>query len=754
MRAYTNFEVHLDVANPSRGGFHSKGYLFTNANKSWSIIGSTNLTLFALKKNVEWNVYNTDSNLNLEARTAFDILWQNTLELSQQLIKEYQDVLEIAIERWDMDYVVDDVKEKPNYMQQKALKELKRYRDMGVDKALIIAATGSGKTHLAAFDVSYFRPAKTLFIVHRETILKDAQSVFKRILPDYYSFGFLTGNKKDYSADIIFATNITLANHLDLFEAESFDYIVFDEVHHASASTYQKIWDHFTPQFRLGLTATPERRDDPDSIFHLFEHNVPLDLRLRDAIEYNLVVPFHYYGIRNQLIDYGTQEASQIIRDMAQEENVFFVKEELSKYLPQDKLKALVFCIDINHAKRMSELMSDVGFNTTYLIGHHNTTERMQTFKNLQEENHPLEMIFAVDILNEGVDIPKVNLVMFLRPTESPIIFLQQLGRGLRKVKGKSHLTVLDFIGNSYKRSVQVLRALGSLHPHEIIEKQTLIDLLRTDFEALDLPGVKINIDTLSKEEMIQSIESENFNLRKYLEADYKNFKHYIKSPSYPSHMDYLKHDVAPDLVRFINAKIGTKNSSYYTFLKRLGEPVPAITDSGLKVLNQISELLPLVRFEEFLILKLLMQKAAINMTDLIQESHDQFEMVREDHIDNALMHLESLGLIKNQKPDINRHFDLESPEFMDHVFDLIDYGLDRYQRDFENFSGDFKPYMVYTKKQVSMMSLQDKIYTYIKGTKIERDGTVYIYVNLTKDDSTAEHLKYNDYFYDAKTFI
>ena len=246
-------------------------------------------------------------------------------------------------------------------------------------------------------------------------------------------------------------------------------------------------------------------------------------------------------------------------------------------------------------------------------------------------------------------------------------------------------------------------------------------------------------------------LKTENPN-KKY--RDYKNFKQYVGATSFLSHMDYLRHDVAPDLIRFINAKLGKKNSSYYTFLKKIGEPVPPITDVGLITINQISELLPLVRFEEFQVLKSLVSQESIERNDLILECHNNFNLFREDHLDHALMHLESIGLIEVTTHEINRQFNLESPEFLNYISDLLEYGLERYKREFGGFKEDFKIYSTYTKKQVSMMSMQDKIYTYIKGTKIEKDGTVYIYVNLKKADSTADHLKYNDYFYDPKTFI
>lgn len=752
---YPNFEARLEMNHFKDVGFHTKGYLFSFDSTTLTLIGSTNITLFALKRNIEWNAHSSDHAFYEETWLAFEDLWHFLTPLTTELIRVYEKTLEIALERWDMDYVLESKQEKPNSMQRKALKELKRYRDMGVNRALVIAATGSGKTHLAAFDVNYFKPSRMLFVVHRDTILNEAKNVFKRILTMPYTFGLLTGNQKDYDADILFASNLTLVNHLTFFEPESFDYIIFDEVHHAKASTYQKIWSYFKPQFILGLTATPERTEDPESIYDLFENNVPLDLRLREAIEFELVVPFHYYGIRNTLLDYSHNEASKIIKDMAQDNNIAFIIQQLEKHRPDEKLKALAFCVDVNHAKTMSELFNATGYHTTHLVGRHATVERLQAFHALQDDHHPLEIIFTVDILNEGVDLPKVNMVLFLRPTESPIVFLQQLGRGLRKVDGKTHLIVLDFIGNSYKRSVQIVRALGALHPHEVLEKRTLVDLLRTDFQALELPGVKIRIDQLSKEEMIEGIESTNFNQRRYLIKDYQLFKKYLQTDAPPAHQDYLEHDVAPDLMRFLKTKIGQKNNSYYNFLKKIGEVVPPFDELDINIIDSLSSLLPLVRDEEYLIIEALIKDNRLSTIQLRDKIQDKKGYIRDNHLTHAQMHLTSKKLLKPITDELYElNFTLDTPEFKEHLEDLVLYGLGRYDKEFGESREDLKLYAYYSTEQVMLATLQEKVYVYQKGTKIEKDGTVYIFANLKKEEGILEHLKYNDLFVDEKTFL
>ena len=576
-KEYDNFECHLDYECFGDIGFHTKGYLFEYDDSIELIIGSSNITRFALLKNYEWNV-SLISKDNLDsfndALNEFEMIWDKTLDLNTKLIEKYRLQLDYAIEKWDMDYVnTMDAKINPNSMQRKALRELRRYRDTGVKKALIISATGSGKTYLAAFDARNFGAKRLLYIVHRESILKDAKETFVKIFGAERTYGFYTGNENSLEADFIFATSNMLGKHLDSFKKDEFDYIIYDEVHHVVAETGKKIFEYFKPEFILGLTATPERMDNQD-IFNLFDQNVPFELRLRDAINNDLVVPFHYYGIRDQLVDYSSKDKMTIAKNIAEQNNIEFIKSQIEKYRkPGEKLKCIAFCTNIQSCRLMAEELYEEGYHTISLTGINDTGTRIKAFKDLQDENNLLEIICTVDILNEGVDIPQVNMVLFLRPTESQTIFIQQLGRGLRKYPGKDYVTVLDFIGNNYDRAVQIAMALGTLGKTTYMEKAYLKEMIRTNFKSLDIPEVKIEIDDLSKEEIINFIDKTNFNSRSFLEKDYKNFKSYINNGSYPNHMDFLNSDVSPDLIRIIKSTIsGSKNKSYYTFLKKIDE--------------------------------------------------------------------------------------------------------------------------------------------------------------------------------------
>ena len=393
----------------------------------------------------------------------------------------------------------------------------------------------------------------------------------------------------------------------------TYDVLVVDECHHAVADSYKKIIEYFKPEFLLGLTATPERMDNQD-VLELFDRNVPYELRLRDAIINDLIVPFHYYGIRDQLVDYGLPKAQErkMLAQLADAEHCSFIHDEIEKHRPEGKLKALVFCRNITHARQMSEALNEY-YQTAYLTGKNTVGERIRAYNDLQDDHSNLEVLCSVDILNEGVDIPGVNMVVFLRPTESSTVFIQQLGRGLRKYDNKPYVTVLDFIGNSYKRSVQIALALGSLAQNLVLEKRLMMQLVKDDFKALDLAdyGVEIHIDDLSKEEIVDYLEQENFNSLAYMKQDYENFKKYINSQDAPRHMDYLNNDCAPDLQRFMSIKIGGKKTGcYYEFLSGIEEEnLPVFSLEQISFLKYASALLPLVRPHEFLILEALLHE-------------------------------------------------------------------------------------------------------------------------------------------------
>lgn len=744
---YENFQCHVDFESFGDNGFHSKGYLFEIDGKYEFLVGSTNITRFALIKNIEWNVSLTreiNNDTIKEVINEFNYLWNKTIPVSEEIIKLYTIQISYAIEKWDMDYVTnyENKAAVPNAMQRRALKELRRYRDTGVKKALIIAATASGKTYLAAFDAKNYDAKRLLFIVHRDTILEDARRTFQNVFLSKRTYGMFTGQEKNIGADFIFATNTMMAEHLDYFDKNEFDYIVFDECHHVTASTYQKILNYFSCGFLLGLTATPERMDNQD-VFEMFDKNVPYELRLRDAIRNDLVVPFHYFGVRDELVNYSSKDKSDFLNEYFKEGHIEFIAKQIEEHRPAGKLKAVAFCKSIIHAKEMAHAMSEMGYCTTSLTGQNLTGERLKAYSDLQDDTNPLEIIFTVDILNEGVDVPGINMVLFLRPTESQTIFIQQLGRGLRKHIGKDFLTVLDFIGNSYDRSIQIALGLGTLSQSSYIEKALLKQLIRDDFKALNLNNVEIHFDEFSKDEILKCIENTNFNRTDFLKQDYFNFKKYLCLEIPPKPMDFLVSDCAPDLMRFTKSKIGNKkNMSYYMFLKKIEEDVPSFDDEQINVLNKIDDMLPLTRREEFLILKSLIDGEEKDISEL-----KNTKRITEITIKSAVNNLIKQKIVVKKDGKLSLNCSVINDTFIQWVEDSLEYGLQRYEVEFGDFEGAFKQYANYAKDKI-ILELDGEQKSYQSGTKYNTEtGETYIFVGLRKDYSEKENFNYKDKF-------
>ena len=761
------FDCHLDKdcfidKSGNKVGFHSKGYLFKFYDHNELLVGSSNITVYALLKNVEWDVSLIDDDIYSQAMTEFDYLWNKTHSLSRDLIAEYRTRLFYAIERWDMDYDVANADTKPNYMQRTALKELNRIRAMGNTKALVCAAAGSGKTFLAAFDARNFNPDRLLYIVQEGSILMKSYETFSKVFGADKTYGIYNKDFKEINADFLFSTNITMANSLELFDRRHFDYIIIDECHHATAETYKKIIEYFEPQFLLGITATPERMDGED-VFGLFDQNIPYELRLRDAIVNGLVVPFKYYGIRDEFIEYGiaATKGHKFVEQFSDENHCDFIYNMIEKHrLPGGKkLKALAFCRDISHAIRMSQAMGEY-YNTRYLTGKNTVGERVRAYKELQDDDDDLEILFTVDILNEGVDIPGVNMVLFLRPTDSQTIFIQQLGRGLRKYENKDFVTVLEFIGNDYKRSVQIAFALGGLSENFVVEKKLISALVKDDFKSIGLMdyGVEIHIDDLSKKDIICFIDEVNFNTKKYLEQDYLNFKKYIGSEEYPRHVDYLNNDYAPDIMKFMQSRIhGVKSKSYYSFLKAIDEKnIPSFDERQEAFIDYVSDMLPIVRPDEYLIIEKLLDNVGECSVDELEEYvKNSVEHYSPDMFRHALKYMHKKGRVLCSD-QIVRFNDINiTVEFDEYLRDLISYGIGRYDVEFYEINNStqrlFKLWAKFKKRQIKELLQKDPDDIQL-GTNVY-DGVAYAYVTIHKASSTKENLKYVDGYIDSRTF-
>lgn len=583
LKDITGDNVELKFYRESSGkknrSFHPKAYMFEFENDEGEIyIGSSNISESALTSGIEWNYKFLKENQPADYKyykEKFEDLFCN----------EAVDIDDKELEFYDKHWrkpkinVLDDYDTyglnqpniktlfQPRGAQINALYNLKKNRLEGFDKGLVVAATGIGKTYLAAFDSQKFK--KILFVAHQEEILKQARATFESIRPNDSS-GFFMNTKKDKNVNMLFATTQTLGKdkylNEEYFEKNRFDYIVIDEFHHAVATTYQKIINYFQPEFLLGLTATPDRMDNKD-VFAICDENLVYEISLWSAINKGYLVPFHYYGIYDESIDYSKIKF----------ENGKYNEEELQKALNIHKRAELVikhyklhknkktlgFCINKGHAEYMAEQFTKAGIPACAVYSGKQKGEYAQdvqeAIKALKEDS--IKVIFSVNMFNEGIDIKLVDTVMFLRPTQSPTIFLQQLGRGLRLCNGKSCLNVLDFIGN-YKKSEMIPYLLSGDIKKEYKNVETTY-LLKNENYPQDCT---VNFD-MRIIDLFEKMAKEKQSLRDAIIADYFRIKEDLKKrPTRKEFYIYLDDEL------YFNIKSKPKQNVFKNYLKFLNE--------------------------------------------------------------------------------------------------------------------------------------------------------------------------------------
>ena len=447
-------ERRLHVFQAAQIPFHPKAWMFTFTGDGGAlIIGSSNLSRSALTDGIEWNLRHVDPvdpAPLLAARAAFEALLARpeVTELTSDWIDAYEE-RRIA-PRSAITGVPEETLETaptPHEVQAEALAALRATRARGYAAGLVVLATGLGKTFLAAFDSA--TAARVLFVAHREEILSQAMAAFRAVRPSA-RLGRFSGEEKDAEADIIFASVQTLARnaHLTRFEPRAFDYIVVDEFHHAAAATYRRIIDYFQPGFLLGLTATPDRSDGGD-LLGLCEENVVYECDLWSGIDRGLLAPFHYFGVPD-LVEYtaipwrsGRFDEAALTEAVATQARAENALEQLAK---RGGRKTIGFCVSRRHADFMANFAQSRGLRAVAVHSGDTSAPRASALNALEDGD--LDIVFAVDMFNEGVDVPSIDTVLMLRPTESPVIWLQQLGRGLRRSADKTHLAVIDYIGN------------------------------------------------------------------------------------------------------------------------------------------------------------------------------------------------------------------------------------------------------------------------------------------------------------------
>ncbi|MFC4304388.1 DUF3427 domain-containing protein [Cohnella boryungensis] len=613
---------NLEVRLSDLEGFHSKGYIFNSQEDHVLIIGSTNLTASALKVNYEWNVklrlLPTEYFIE-QIQNQYELIWASSISLTEEWIRVYeisyvhntaknvvQEELAIVQQRYIAEREVVHIIQ-PNKMQFAALHNIEELRMRGQKKGLIISATGTGKTFLAAFDVRSYTPNRVLFIAHREQILMKSKSDFIKVIGgDESDYGLLSGTYKDLGAKYLFSTIQTISrlDVLTQFESTEFDYILIDEVHKAGASSYRKVIDYFKPKFLMGMTATPERTDD-FNIYHLFDYNVAYEIRLQAALEEDMLCPFNYYGVTEYEYDGEIIADTIILSKLVTLERVDHIIKKIEYYgFSGMQVRGLMFASRKEEAIQLSRLLNEKGYRTVALTADDGIESREKQIRALEQGE--LEYIISVDIFNEGIDIPSVNQVVMLRQTQSSIIFVQQLGRGLRKHDSKEFVTIIDFIGN-YKNNYLIPIALSG-------DKSLNKDNIRRHMKDTSyIKGVStINFEEVAKELIYKSISSSNLTEFKKLRDEFVELKNRL------GRLPYLYDFIINDSID--PAVIAKKYGNYQIFLERLGEGGPNLTIYENKVLTMLSsEVMNGKRHHEIILLELLLEKGIIPEEEYIR---------------------------------------------------------------------------------------------------------------------------------------
>ena len=652
---------HIDLRIEEERPMHAKGWFFEHGQEERYLIGSSNWTDSGLSVNQELNVMCRTAKgaaLQKGVGALFDQVFDRGTPVTEAYCRWYESVwrplpnyptarshFEQAADNTGLPVVQPDLPV-PNAMQREGLDALNALVKRGERKALVISATGTGKTYLSAFFARDLQAKRVLFVVHRERIARQAMASFRHVHGRSRSYGLYIGAESDTESDFIFSTVQTLSrpNRLRRFDPNDFDCIILDESHRAGAETYLRFLRHFRPQFLLGMTATPERTDGQD-IFRLYDHNVAFEIRLQRALKEGLLCPFHYYGVSDLTLNGEVLKDKSDFAKLTSATRVRHIVRTLEKYsCCEPRVRGLMFCSRTDEAIRLSEALNGEGLRTTALTGAHAEPDRERAIERLELPGthiEALDYILTVDIFNEGVDIPTVNKVVMLRPTQSAIIFVQQLGRGLRKVKGQDkYLTVIDFIGN-YENNWLIPAAL---YGDTSWNKDKLRQLALSGNDLI--PGSStINFDRVAKERIFESInKARNAQVRE-LKLDFKAMQQRLGRT--PMMMDW-HHQGARDPRLFARAV----QASYAHFVvKYFGDGAPAFRQSELGAMEVwSSHVMNGTSPEEPALMKLVLAQGGASVEEVLVELRDLGFPSTEERV-LAAAHALNLGFSRIRTP-------------------------------------------------------------------------------------------------------
>ena len=778
LNSLSNITLKMFDVERAAEGFHTKGYIFKKDEIYRIIIGSSNITSAALTSNREWNtklLSTEQGEMAKEIVAEFRELWNSSYALFyDEFYENYKERYKIIkhqreIAKEQEITSIESYKLKPNSMQVKFITNLRKIVESGEQRALLISATGTGKTFASAFAMRELGYKRVLFLVHRGQLARQTKKSYEKVFGKSVSMGLVGAGYHEYDADYIFATVQTLNRdeHLFQYEKDAFDCIILDEAHHSSNNIYTKVIHYFKPKLFLGMTATPDKREDNQegkNIYEIFHYQIAHEIRLQQAMEDNLLCPFHYFGISEIIsLDDRTLQAAKLTEEefnqLTSDERVRHIIEQSEYYgYSGERVKGLIFCSRVKECEELSRKFNACGYRTVALSGKDSEEKRQEAFERLAmeetdatQEMQPLDYIFSRDILNEGVDIVEVNQVIMLRPTQSPIVFIQQLGRGLRKAPGKEYVVILDFIGN-YNNNFMIPVALSGDRSYnaDVIRKYVISG-------NSTIPGAStVHFDEISKDKIFKSIDKIK-GMKTLIKESYVSLKNRLGRV--PLLYDFYENQEIDPLV------IIREYKTYDAFMVAMEQ------DKYKNVLNEQEKLtleylsktvLSGVRPDELVILSQLLHRDHIAVADFIKEYQNTYGIeISTSRVKEAVQVLQGhfvskeaeyqkycqidilendpAGMIKRLQSYTER---LTHIPFYTQVEDIIKVGIARYKEKYLPGIKSEDPFVLYEKysrRDVSLlMNCGKDLSSIMYGMKrIEND--VFIFITYHKEESQDE---------------
>lgn len=783
LASLSNLDLRVFKTGENNVGFHTKGYMFHNGDNLRIIVGSSNLTQDAITKNHEWNtrlVSSMDGAYAKDIEAEFNDLWNSSVcyeeyrneyaALYQNSKKEREEISRLTR---SLDLGYSQVLQ-PNSMQELFSLNIEEIIRAGGKRAMLISATGTGKTYASAFAIrklfsdNILKGKKALFLSHREQINRQALKSYKRIFGNNISMELLSGTNNDINkakgASFLFSTMNMMAKESvrEQFNTHEYSVIILDECHRSGAESYQKIIGYFHPELLLGMSASPERTDNFD-VFQLFDHNIACEVRLQQALENDMLCPFHYFGITDLEIEGEDNNDLRKFRHLTSDKRVNYIIDRAEFYgFSGDRVKGLVFCSRKEEAKELSAKFNETGrYRTIMLSGDDSQQDREEAIERLVSDTRQdkLDYIFTVDIFNEGVDVPEINQVILLRPTESPIIFVQQLGRGLRKAEGKEYVIVLDFIGN-YQTNYMIPIALSGDRTgnkdnirRSLMEGNNIIKGAST-----------IYFDEIARDRIYKSIDAADLNQIRLLKKEYLSLKYKLGRIPHLKEFDEMGE---LDPLRLID-----KKGSYQAFLRDYEQDfTEKWSDKQYQILEFISSKFASgMRIHELALLRILIDEP--NLADLWETIlSERYGLTLDERTRTSVASVLSGGFFRGEKFHValahekNGSFylsdifnvALKDEAFHEAIRELIDFGIYRHNRDYSHlYAGtQFNLYKKYTYSEVCWLLnwKKEEVSLNIGGYKYDSYSKSYpIFINYEKDEDITATTKYEDRFTDPSS--